>query len=118
MRLALVAAVLAALALPAHAAERDRSDKAAVPPAAGKAQDTKKNPATESGGDRKKDVPAERGGGDRNKEATAERGGEPKKDSAPAVRGSDDLSTCKRDADGMHGPERSRFMTQCLRERR
>ena len=30
----------------------------------------------------------------------------------------DDLASCKRDADGMRGPERSRFMTQCLRERK
>ena len=30
----------------------------------------------------------------------------------------DNLDTCKRDADGMKGPERSRFMTQCLKERR
>jgi hypothetical protein len=30
----------------------------------------------------------------------------------------DDLSSCRRDADGMRGPERSRFMTSCLRERK
>jgi hypothetical protein len=30
----------------------------------------------------------------------------------------DDLESCKRDADGMRGPERSRFMTQCLKERK
>ncbi|HEX2829823.1 MAG TPA: hypothetical protein VHP37_25980 [Burkholderiales bacterium] len=30
----------------------------------------------------------------------------------------DDLASCKRDADGMRGPERSRFMTKCLRERK
>jgi hypothetical protein len=35
-----------------------------------------------------------------------------------AVRTGDDLESCKRDADGMKGPERSRFMTECLRERK
>jgi hypothetical protein len=30
----------------------------------------------------------------------------------------DDLASCKRDADGKRGPERSRYMTQCLRERK
>ena len=30
----------------------------------------------------------------------------------------DDLASCKRDADGKRGPERSRFMTQCLKERK
>lgn len=29
----------------------------------------------------------------------------------------DDLDTCKRDAAGMKGPERSRFMTACLKDR-
>ena len=29
----------------------------------------------------------------------------------------DDLDSCKRDAEGMKGPERARFMTECLRER-
>ena len=29
----------------------------------------------------------------------------------------DDLDTCKRDAEGMKGPERSRFMTACLKDR-
>lgn len=82
MRLALVAAALAALALPpAHAAESDRREKAADAPAAGRIEQ-----------DAKKARPAERLG--------------------------DDLGSCKRDADGMRGPERSRFMTQCLRERR
>ena len=33
-------------------------------------------------------------------------------------RAGDDLASCKRDADGMRGPERSRFMTQCLKERK
>ena len=37
---------------------------------------------------------------------------------APPERKSDDLTTCKRDADGMRGPERSRFMTRCLKERK
>ena len=40
-----------------------------------------------------------------------------KKDTRTGASGSD-LVTCKRDADGMRGPERSRFMTQCLRERK
>ncbi|MDB5862693.1 MAG: hypothetical protein JWO70_499 [Betaproteobacteria bacterium] len=34
------------------------------------------------------------------------------------ARTGDDLESCRRDADGMRGPERSRFMTQCLRERK
>jgi hypothetical protein len=34
------------------------------------------------------------------------------------ARTGDDLDSCRRDADGMRGPERSRFMTQCLRERK
>ena len=34
-----------------------------------------------------------------------------------AAKSPDDLTSCKRDADGMKGPERSRFMTSCLRER-
>ena len=29
----------------------------------------------------------------------------------------DDLDTCKRDAEGLKGPERSRFLTECLRDR-
>jgi hypothetical protein len=29
----------------------------------------------------------------------------------------DDLVSCKRDAGGMHGPERARFMTECIRKR-
>ena len=29
----------------------------------------------------------------------------------------DDLDSCKRDAEGMKGPERARFLTECLRER-
>jgi hypothetical protein len=29
-----------------------------------------------------------------------------------------DLESCKRDADGMKGPERSRFMTECLKQRK
>lgn len=29
----------------------------------------------------------------------------------------DDLESCKRDATDLHGPERARFMTDCLRER-
>ena len=33
-------------------------------------------------------------------------------------RGDDDLTSCRRDADGMRGPERSRFMTRCLKERK
>lgn len=28
-----------------------------------------------------------------------------------------DLESCKRDATDLHGPERARFMTECLRER-
>jgi hypothetical protein len=48
-------------------------------------------------------------------------GGKPdthREDGSPQPKsGGDDLTTCKRDADGMRGPERSRFMTECLRER-
>jgi hypothetical protein len=42
----------------------------------------------------------------------------PKQEKRTAERIGDDLASCKRDADGMRGPERSRFMTQCLRERK
>jgi hypothetical protein len=48
--------------------------------------------------------------------APVERG--EKKDERAQERTGDDLASCKRDADGMRGPERSRFMTQCLKERR
>jgi hypothetical protein len=37
---------------------------------------------------------------------------------AKAAKPQDGLDTCKRDADGMKGPERSRFMTACLKERK
>ena len=40
------------------------------------------------------------------------------KDARRPARVGDDLETCRRDADGMRGPERSRFMTQCLKERK
>ena len=33
------------------------------------------------------------------------------------IRTRDDLDSCKRDAEGMKGPERARFLTECLRER-
>ena len=33
-------------------------------------------------------------------------------------KGPNDLESCKRDADGMKGPERSRFMTACLKDRK
>ena len=46
----------------------------------------------------------------------AERAAKPDKREGERV--GDDLASCKRDADGMRGPERSRFMTQCLRERK
>ena len=29
-----------------------------------------------------------------------------------------DTDSCRRDAQGMHGPERAKFMTECLRKRR
>jgi hypothetical protein len=35
-----------------------------------------------------------------------------------AAKPQDSLDTCKRDADGKKGPERSRFMTACLKERK
>lgn len=35
----------------------------------------------------------------------------------PPQGGPDDLVTCKRDAADMHGPERSRYMTECIRKR-
>ena len=41
-----------------------------------------------------------------------------KNDNRAEDRAGGDLASCKRDADGMRGPERSRFMTQCLRERK
>ena len=34
------------------------------------------------------------------------------------ARPGDELDTCKRDAEGMKGPARSRFMTACLKERK
>jgi hypothetical protein len=37
---------------------------------------------------------------------------------ANAAKPRDELDTCKRDAEGMKGPERSRFMTACLKERK
>jgi hypothetical protein len=40
------------------------------------------------------------------------------KDARRQPRVGDDLDSCRRDADGMRGPERSRFMTQCLKERK
>jgi hypothetical protein len=39
-------------------------------------------------------------------------------DTKAADKAPNDLVSCKRDADGMRGPERSRFMTACLRERK
>lgn len=40
----------------------------------------------------------------------------PNKDRVP--KGASDTASCRRDAKGLHGPERARFMTECLRERR
>jgi hypothetical protein len=40
------------------------------------------------------------------------------RDAPRSARAGDDLESCRRDADGMRGPERSRFMTQCLKERK
>ena len=80
-RIALTAAALAALALPAAAAaDGDRGGKSA--------------------------------------NAAAESETRPKQDRRAEERGGSDLASCKRDADGMRGPERSRFMTQCLKERK
>jgi hypothetical protein len=36
----------------------------------------------------------------------------------PEDKGPNDLESCKRDADGMKGPERSRFMTSCIKARK
>ena len=52
--------------------------------------------------------------GDAERERERERG----RDMRKPERAGADLESCKRDADGMRGPERSRFMTQCLRERK
>ena len=83
MRLTLIAAMAAALALPpAFAADADGSNAKAETARA--AQEAERNKA----------------------------------DKASAERPADDLVTCKRDADGMRGPKRSRFMTECLKERR
>ena len=41
-----------------------------------------------------------------------------KADKRDTARNGDDLDSCKRDADGMRGPQRSRFMTRCLKERK
>jgi hypothetical protein len=40
------------------------------------------------------------------------------RDARKSARTGDDLESCRRDADGMRGPERSRFMTQCLKDRK
>jgi hypothetical protein len=40
------------------------------------------------------------------------------RDAPKGARTGDDLESCRRDADGMRGPERSRFMTQCLKDRK
>ena len=37
---------------------------------------------------------------------------------AKSAKQPDQLDTCKREADGKKGPERSRFMTACLKERK
>ena len=57
---------------------------------------------------------------DKGKDASAPAAdsGNAKKEARAAPRTGDDLASCKRDADGMRGPDRSRFMTQCLRERK
>ena len=55
--------------------------------------------------------------GERGKERASERNRDSGRRETGA-RAGDDLETCKRDADGMRGPERSRFMTQCLKERK
>jgi hypothetical protein len=39
-------------------------------------------------------------------------------DEKSAAKAPSEFETCKRDADGMKGPERSRFMTACLKERK
>ena len=52
-------------------------------------------------------------------EAPKERGAQQQAASNdPADKGPNDLESCKRDADGMRGPERSRFMTSCLKARK
>ena len=57
------------------------------------------------------------GGGEQaereSEKAAAEREKAPKKDE----RRPNDLASCKRDATDLHGPERARFMTECLRRR-
>jgi hypothetical protein len=126
MRFVLVAAALAALALPpAHAADGDKAGGARA--AAKMQRDVKKDAAAaERSDDRKKDAAAAERSDDRKKDAAAEHSDDRKKDVAAErsddrkkdARGGDDLTTCKRDADGMRGPERSRFMTDCLKERR
>jgi hypothetical protein len=90
----LTAAALAWLALPpAHAAEAD-ADPGVV--ATGSADGERvRPPSSERGNERQRD-----------------------RDRNDTGRTGDDLESCKRDADGMRGPERSRFMTQCLKERK
>ena len=87
------AAALAALALPpAYAVEADAGDVVT----GGSADSERGRPASsERGGERPRD-----------------------RDRSDTARVGDDLESCKRDADGMRGPERSRFMTQCLKERK
>jgi hypothetical protein len=93
-RIIITAAALAALARPAaHAAEADAVDGVV---ATGSADGDRPRPQT----------------GDRTNDRT------PARDRPDTARVGDDLDSCKRDADGMRGPERSRFMTQCLKERK
>jgi hypothetical protein len=47
-----------------------------------------------------------------------EKGRETTSQDDSAAKAPSDLESCKRDADGMKGPERSRFMTACIKERK
>jgi hypothetical protein len=48
-----------------------------------------------------------------------DKGGQrPSSNDKSADKSPNEFASCKRDADGMKGPERSRFMTTCLKERK
>jgi hypothetical protein len=61
-------------------------------------------------------VSTDRGGKSAN--ASGDDGARAKQEKGAEERGESDVASCKRDADGMRGPQRSRFMTQCLKERK
>jgi len=67
-------------------------------------------------------VPPAAGSNNDSKEAQAQQKDKGGKSASSSERSQDkapnEFESCKRDADGMKGPERSRFMTACLTERK